>query len=269
MTEHSELTQIVTDPKLTSDAVRLVLFVRGLGPGEHEIDANELQALVRCRGMKPVRTARDMAVARGYLRIRPSSKGHPTAYQYIHTAATVGCSPETTQPGLGGLQSTPKPPVVVEVDDVVPPMVPLYPIAPDAETAIERHADVLTGCRDSLRDYLRRRVAPPRQSSYVHDIAGKINGLGFQWHGTPLAERSKMVSAALNELAATEESTEYKYPPGDPRNLRTKLSILVTGGFRSKQTGTNGGKRHGGKRDLPPDAQPYTPTDTWSGEFKS
>ena len=41
-----EIEQIVTDPRLTSDAVRLVLLVRGMGAGEHEISENELLVLL-------------------------------------------------------------------------------------------------------------------------------------------------------------------------------------------------------------------------------
>jgi hypothetical protein len=260
VTPPSELAQIVADPRLTSDAVRLVLYVRELGPGEHEIDAADLRLLMGCRSSKPVYAARKVAIDRGYLRFREGGQGHSNRYEYV---APQGDLSENRLPH----KATYSPPVV-EGGDVVPPMVPLHPIAPDAEKALERHDEVLTGCRGPLRDYLRRRVQPPRQASYVHDIASKIEGMGFQWHGTPLTERVRFVNGALNELAATEESTEYKYPPGDPRNLRTKIGILLAERFRgnAKATGTDG-KRSTGRRGDPPDKQQYNPTNTWSGEF--
>lgn len=150
-------------------------------------------------------------------------------------------------------------------------MAVLYPLSPDAEAAIEKHGAVLAGCRDSLRDYLRRRVPPSRQSGYVHSVAGKINGLGFNWLGVPMEKRAGLVSAALNELSATDE-TGYKSPVGDPRNFGQKLQILVQNEVQPRQqlkaTGSDDAKPWRGKQEKgPQDGQVYEPPKRWNGEF--
>jgi hypothetical protein len=259
-----EIEQIVTDPRLTSDAVRLVLLVRGMGPGEHEISENELLVLLRSRTSKPVYTAREVAVERGYLRFRRGGRGHANRYEYV---APQGGLCADRSPSRAGNTAP-----IEDADDATTPVVPLHPISPDAESAIEKLGETLHGCRDSLKDYLRRRVSPPRQSSFVHDVAGKINGLGFAWRTdtgavVPMSERAGLMSAAINELAATDEKGGYKYPPGDPRNLRTKLGILTAQWGKSraspKATGTDGRPPRGKK--LFDDADYGEGSTTWEG----
>lgn len=216
---------IVADPNLTPDAVRLALYVASLGEGEHEIPANKLQSLLRCRGNKPVYAARAILADEGILDWRAGGNSHSTRYRLVVSQGDQSADrspPRATNPA----------PIEDEGDDAITPVVPLLVVSAETDAAIEQHAERLAGCRGALRDYLRKRVHPDRQTSYVHDVAGKLGGLGFTWRNqdgrpVPKDEWPGLFAAALNELAATDEETEYRYPPGDPRNVRTKLGILV------------------------------------------
>lgn len=258
MIDAQRVAEIVNDPRLTPDAVRLILAVATRGEGPQEIEADDLRLLLGCKSERPVYNARDRATRHGYIRWKQGGKAHANVYEYLGHRYEVKADTSAT----GTRYSR-----VDDEGDVVPPIVPLWPLSPEAEAAIERHAKLLTGCRDALRDYLRRRVTPPRQSAYVNDIAGKINGLGFNWKGLAAESRPGLVAASLNELAATDEASQYKNPAGDPRNLRTKLGIMVDGangwGGRRQATGSDGRRS---PRDLPADQQDYGEgTTSWGG----
>lgn len=108
-----------------------------------------------------------------------------------------------------------------------------YHLAPGAQDAIDQHGEKFAGCRGSLRDYLVARVQPIRQRGFVQTLAGWIDGIDPSvWKHLPDGGslepefRTQAIAAALNELAATDES-KMKRPEGDPGNLKTKLGILI------------------------------------------
>lgn len=258
MIDAQQVADIVNDPRLTPDAVRLVLAVATRSEGPHEIETDDMRMLLGCKSERPIYNARERATRHGYIRWQQGGRGRSIVYEYIGPRYEAKAKTSDTGPNQAR----------VDDDEVVePPVVPLWPLSPEAEAAIERHATLLTGCRDALRDYLRRRVPSPRQSAYVNDIAAKINGLGFNWKGLAAESRPGLVAASLNELAATDEASQYKNPAGDPRNLRTKLGIMVDGangwGGRRQAAGSDGRRN---PRDQPPDQQDYGEgTTEWKG----
>lgn len=121
-------------------------------------------------------------------------------------------------------------------------------LSPQAESALSTHSELLRGCRGSLRDYLASRVPERRQASYVHSVAGWLNGIDANvWSrpdGSKLEpeKRTAMLANALNDLAASDEA-QLKRPVGDPANLRTKINILLKPPIRSFNGAPNGAQR--------------------------
>ncbi|HEX7050055.1 MAG TPA: hypothetical protein VF188_07650 [Longimicrobiales bacterium] len=253
-----DVARIVGDPRLTPDAVRVVLYVATRGDGEHEIDACELMALLRCKSDKPVRNAVRLAETYGYLRCRQGGRDHPNRYTYLCPVADVsetytsqGAEVKDTPPQgqsyptysahraevsaitRDDTRQSDRERDSQESPPVVPPTTPV--LDERAELAIAQHNGLLDGCRGALRDYLAARVPPPKQFGYVQRVATVVNGLGFNWNplggdGIPPPARPGLVAAALNELLATGERTAdppMKWSDGDPRNLLTKLEILI------------------------------------------
>jgi hypothetical protein len=89
----------------------------------------------------------------------------------------------------------------------------------------------MNGCRGALTDYLAARVPPERHYAYVQTLASWLANPNccFATAGgglLPEGDRHRFLALALNELGASDE-TPYRAPPGDPRNLKTKLSVLI------------------------------------------
>lgn len=106
-------------------------------------------------------------------------------------------------------------------------------ISPAAEKAIEQSAEKLNGCRDSLRDYLTRRVESEFQNGYVQRVVTSLDGADeWMWSdrsGRRLQEgRTKILAAALNELLSAKEVGDHlPDQPGSFGNLRSKVRYLV------------------------------------------
>jgi len=80
-------------------------------------------------------------------------------------------------------------------------------IVAEAMTAMEVSADVLKGCRGSLKDYLAKRVDPRHQHGYVQRLVASMQGRDeFMWRdrrgGTLHEGRPDVLALAFNELAA-------------------------------------------------------------------
>ena len=103
-----------------------------------------------------------------------------------------------------------------------------------ARVALE--SEKLTGCRDSLREYLADRVQESHQYAYVMTvlawIAGRDKSVWMTPDGgsVPPEERTELLSAAVNELGATDEAKKFRGDPGDPANLKSKIKHPVTAG---------------------------------------
>lgn len=123
----------------------------------------------------------------------------------------------------------------------------------EAERAIEKSGDVLNGCRDSLRDYLRMRVEPGLQYGYVQRVVTSLEGGADEWiwrdkySGQTLREgRTAILAAAFNELAAGDETGPYfPDPPGGWGNLRSKVRYLVGARFGAERDAKRKEKRDG------------------------
>ena len=248
---------IVADPRLTPDAVRLILYVALRGDGEHEIESETLRILLRCSGQGPVRTAVKRASHAGYLSWRQGGRSHANRYRYLapeaelctHTAASNAryASPVEEE---GGEDS------------------PLKPrrLAPEAKEAIEALADQLNGCEGALQDYLGARVDPDRQCPYVRTVASWLADPDTHFRlrngeVVPPPKRTKVLAEAIHELHATDER-ERKYKTGDPANLKTKLRVVLDQRGQSipAPPGLPGPPQsRRGSRRRPMDEQTYTP----------
>jgi hypothetical protein len=209
------------NPGMTPDAVRVVCFFVISGEGEHAYDRDTLACLLEEGGDRRIAKALGRAEKCGYLMRHKGGRGSD---RFSVIAARFSRREVVSPPDSAGEKS---PVVVVVVDDVdIPPKPPVRDLAPKAAATIERYGELLSGCRGAIRDYLIDVVPLEKQSAWVDDIASKINGLGFNWLGVPMAARSGLVAAAVNELRASGEQG-MKRRPGDPLNVRTKLNVLV------------------------------------------
>lgn len=137
---------------------------------------------------------------------------------------------------------------------------PVVPLSAEAEKFLDEQSEKFNGCRGALRDYLQERVHPRRQSAYLHSLACYIDDsqVVFRWPDggrVPIERRTPIVSTALNELRAHGERDvqppmkPMKWPNGDVRNLKTKISILIKQewehGKRKPDTNGRGAPRKG------------------------
>ena len=110
MTADAELVQIVTDPRLTPEAVRVVLYVRSLGPvGQERAVSGEALSILLHGGEKPIRAAIARAVHCGYL---GSKHGGRAGHKLTFVGAPVNASPQ------GGITEEPKPEMTPPGEDL-------------------------------------------------------------------------------------------------------------------------------------------------------
>lgn len=168
-------------------------------------------------------------------------RGHPDTYRIL---ARHECGAKTTlRSALSGelkdslaLRGVLKPlstPLDAELraptSSSLPPPPP--PNARVREFVLSR--ETMEGCRTRLLDYLAERIEPGFQLGYAQTVAGMIEGSDEQvWRkptGAVLTDgRAGIVGACLNELRAGDERGKYfPGPPGDVRNLRSKIRYRV------------------------------------------
>lgn len=240
---------------MTPDAVRVALYYASLGPGEHAYDRDDLSFLLEEGGDKRIAKALGRAVKCGHL-TRHRGGQHTDRFSFSPSQAE---GESAVSPPQAAGES---PPMVEGDGDALTPIIPLRSVSADAEEAIDQHGDRFKGFRDAMRDYLRKRVPPTEHRAIVQTVATWLSGFGFNWRGyggapIPVEHHAGLLAATFNEISATDEKL-YKYPPGDIRNVKTKLGVLCQdwGKPARAATGTDGGGR-GGKRDQPQDAQEY------------
>lgn len=105
------LTRIITDARLTPDAVRMILYVESKGAGWHPIDSPEFKATIfNGRGEKPIRAAYENAAYCGWLDRR---RGEGRAFVYCFRTPEEGgdsVSPQGEEtPGLPSQTGEKKP----------------------------------------------------------------------------------------------------------------------------------------------------------------
>ena len=123
-------------------------------------------------------------------------------------------------------------------------------VHPDAERAIDEAGHALSGCRGSLRDYLARgRVKSANQAAYVFRLVSSLEGSDeWMWsdrRGNRITEvRTKIIAAALNELAASDEiGKHFPEARGGFGNLRSKVRYLVASTLGVERDGASRGDR--------------------------
>ena len=157
----------------------------------------------------------------------PHTDEGQTALPHTHEGQTVsfpphGCGPEAVSPTPTRGRSVPPPP------PIPPPPPPL-----NARVREVVESDNLSGCRGSLGDYLVARVEEPYRLGYAQTVAGMIQGtdeaVWMARDGSHVREgRAQIIAGCLNEMLAGDEIGRYfPGPPGDVRNLRTKIRYQV------------------------------------------
>lgn len=281
------LKSIVSDTRLTSDAVRVVLHVATKGKGPHPISHLDFTILLNHTSDKRVRAAVRLAVEAGYVDRQIGGRGKVDRFAFrvaptdtlsdpkeapkdpLRVAPTDTLSGESTQKPAelrvpqGGTLRLSLPPTGNLSQHRVPPGATLkglgyikesleevvdvsagarersdFSIGENekfsGEKAIDINAEILKGCRGALRDYLDIKVGDPtRQYGYVQTVVGWLQGTDPKLWTTPAGdtiqpnERAPLLAEALNDLLGSDESRMAR-PVGDPGNLRTKTSVLVT-----------------------------------------
>lgn len=256
------LVALAADSRLSDPARVLAFYIASRGEDFTEISHDEFAGVLHGSPTHDTirRHLRQLVKVFRYVEREPGGGGHSDRYRIspVKIPGPISDSPVKI-PG-------PTRAMVVEDGGALTPVVPLRRVSPDAEQAIEQHAGKLHGCRDAMRDYLRKRVPASEHRATVQTVATWLDGFGFNWRGyggapIPGEHHPGLLAAAFNELAATDEKL-YKYPPGDIRNIKTKLNILCGDwGKKAKEaTGTDGRSGRGKQEKQPLDAQTYTPT---------
>jgi hypothetical protein len=250
---------IVSDARLTAEAVRVILHVALAGEGEQHVGNVELSILVG-GGEKPIRKAIALAEHCGYLVAERGGRvGHKLTFVAPESRPPGSHSDSEKTPVGEGFYGKDSPGGVIpapveEVDDEeVPPC--SSPMLDDrTEAAFDRFANQLSGCRGALRDYLSATVpTPTRRYSYVNTVVSWLDGADQSvWRlpdgsSLPATERPRLLAAALNEMAAGDER-KMKRPVGDPGNLKTKINILLQQRSRTNER-TDRKPRAGGGGD--------------------
>lgn len=258
MTEAQET--LLHDSRLSDPARILGLYISLLPEGPNELPHDSLSTLLHGTP-NPDTVGRHLRKLATHGYVKRTSLGGSGSPRYEWCAREISRGEARVPVKFHG-----ESPTVVEGGGVRDtPFNSPEPLDVKALRAIEQAGDRLSGCRGALRDYLQSRVPQDHQYAYVQAVVSWIDNPLTTFRqpdgsAVPASERTKMLAVALNEMAATDEGGR-KYKTGDPINLRNKLSAVIRSTFesvRQKATGTDGGKRYTGKRDLPPDAQEYT-----------
>lgn len=223
-----------------SDAARVIgLRIAALGEGFHEIVATEFSKMVYGYPNRETiaRHLRQLELA-GYVERRPGGRGHADAFSFrsVVSPPSKNIDPVKNE-GLNDLgpRKTDVLKSLVGGEDeggIEPPISPLRGSLSEKAEKLIGERPQLTGCRGSLRDYLAARVPQSRQYAYVQTILGWLDdihpGIWLLPTGGRLEkpERTRMLAAALNDLAASDES-KLKRPVGDVGNLQTKINVLI------------------------------------------
>jgi hypothetical protein len=267
--------RLLTDTRLSPQAVVLGLRIASLGDGEHEIDGDGFAAMLHGY---PGRTAiagyvRELRLTGYVARVRngghgrgavyvwrgdnpvrldeqDTTKGKPVRYAERDIAAASDpvrdCEPDAESRSDARTGTSP---VVEEGGGVNPLVSPLSEIAPDAEKALRVEAVKFNGSGVHLRDYLARKVRPQEQYGFVKVVSMWLDGFNFSWRDAagnliPRTHWTELIGAAVVEMTATNEA-QRKFAAGDPVNLKNKLEILCRewgdAGRRSRSSA--GGKR--------------------------
>lgn len=249
-----DLMAVVADQGLT-DAAR-VIAVRLYAMGEHwsELSPDDFSRMIAGYPQRDTvrKHLRQLEMA-GYIERKAGGKGRSDLFRFAYSVGAESHSNadrvgESSEPNAIESENNPtlSAPVVVDVDEGSTPSISPPLLSDRVTRAIDTAGDKLAGCRGALRDYLLARVpGEPRQYGYVQTLVGWIDGTDPSvWRkpdGSKVApdDRTPLLAAALNELAASDEGT-FKRPKGEPANLKTKINILL------KQQEPRNGKRDAG-----------------------
>lgn len=235
---------LLADGRLSGDA-RVVGLLLSLA-GEEGLSYDELQELLPDVGRYKLRAAAQKLERCKWADRLIGGRGHSDRFVYIacppgatyveNRLAIFGILKDRVR-NIGNLSAFRVPNISTLSPSSSYTTPPPPPMDARAREWVES-SEVLKGCRGSLVDYLTERVEADHQLAYAQTVAGWIEGTdeGAWWTpgGTRLDReaRAKIVAGCLNELRQGDEVGQYfKGPPGDARNLRSKIRYRV----KSKQ----------------------------------
>ena len=257
----SDRLSLLTDPSLTDTAVRVALLLLELGEGEwHPLAFDDLSRVLHgYPGPDGIRRHLRILTAAGWLERRPGGRGNPDQFRIASVKRPtlrdrlagkaqeaepdrVGQTTQVKTDRVGQTTKSKGPSKEGEREVGSSPSISPPELEDSAAELFEAHRSTLNGCGDSLRDYVRTRVAPDRHRAFVGTVLSWLDGLdpnAFRKDdGTsvPQEERTKLLAVALNELGATDEDGTRAHPAGDPRNLRNKLRGIINGPSRPRRS---------------------------------
>ena len=256
----SSWVDVVNDGRLSGDACLCLLYLMSLGEGEHEVGQRTWRRILRHGSRERVRDALGFLQDLGMV-TRKNGGRRPDTW-----SLWGGIQPHnpTLQLLSGGI-----PPHKPDLSGGIPPHKPFMgrESAPQNDTGVgvmeevegkkesarardqllepvrrtlEKYDQVLTGCRDSLCDYLVTRVRPDRQRAYVFTVVALLKGdHAFRsYEGKFVTPTQAEMGSAFRELLTADEIA-MKAPVGDIRNLQTKLRFIIRQGESSGDRNPN------------------------------
>lgn len=283
MADDRDRLALLLDARLSADARVIGLLILELGEGDHEISHDQFRMVLRNGPSdETIRRQLRSLESTGWIRTSPGGRGHANRYRPLaahecgsneafRRALYASAESFTPTPGVGLNLDKPTPGVGLngqrggtigggevgrENAGSTPPVAPPdRTVDSEAEALIDQHADVLTGCRGALRDYLASRVpaGASRQRGYVATLVTWIQGstVDGMWRRTDGSkvkppERAAVLARALNELLASEEG-KRAHDVGDPRNLENKITGILRDEAKRASTAHGRGRAGPGK----------------------
>lgn len=240
---------LLADARLPA-AARIIGLILSLGPDEGmELAWDDVRAFFGPTDPESDDTIRRLMrrlEATGWVRRTTGGRGHSDTFRIldqhecgsnapIRVGMLAGLSDRlgtsaglsTDRLGTGAQSKAPPPPPI-------PPPPPPENARARIDEAFEVVGDTLAGCRGSLRDYLAlpRVEGAEAKHAYVMSVAGLIEGTDERhWRHlgeTITQDRAQIIAGCLNELRASDEvGTYFPGPPGDIRNLHSKVRYKV------------------------------------------
>lgn len=220
--------QVVCDARLTSDAVRLVLYVAAKGPGRHEIPFEELAIVLGKQSDKPVRATANLARHCGYLNWGKGGGGHPNWYECV----SLGATSESEEISVGEISesdsvSEKSPSLTVSVGEISESDtanggtiggILVNPTSSVEEpstttTTTQTHAEDREAAVEEMRADANRIVATiekgPRRTAFIAEVRGLIQGDDYSaWRDDrtgsqiPWPDRPRLLRLAMDMVAA-------------------------------------------------------------------
>ncbi len=211
-----DLAALVTDSNMTSDAVRVVLFLASLGPSgeERDVKGEDIAILIH-RGEKPVRAAIKRAEHCGYLAARHGGRaGHKlTLLVGLNDSPRGGIKKETTPPGEG-LTVNDSPRGGITGAPTTTPTTPTPTEARAPEADLQKLREHLGPHADAVDLMDRSAEHTPMWASAVYGTYGPAGTQARIYQNLPTERRPAVLATVLTEYATNGKPFSNKYFAG-------------------------------------------------------